>query len=159
MNLENSSENKIMAAKIKAVEDFTGRDFVITREFATPRKLVFPAWTWRKRLMQWFGPKSFTMSTAEMDFCPGGSFHHSICSPDGKEMWGKFVYREIIVPENCAGEFESRLNHARGCRRSFLKIAATGGNQIRTVVFGDKVASLRAKILSRAGGGEPAPPK
>ena len=75
------------------------REFVITRVFDAPRELVWQAWTERERLMQWFGPKGFTMSTAKMDFRPGGVFHYCLRSPDGKEMWGKFVYREIIAPE------------------------------------------------------------
>jgi uncharacterized protein YndB with AHSA1/START domain len=73
--------------------------FVITREFAAPRELVWQAWTERERLMKWFGPKGFTMLSAKMDFRPGGIFHYCLCAPDGKEMWGKFTYREIIAPE------------------------------------------------------------
>src|SRR5438445_232590 len=30
---------------------------------------------------------------------PGGLFHYCLRSPDGHDMWGKFVYREIIAPE------------------------------------------------------------
>ena len=26
-------------------------------------------------------------------------FHYSMKSPDGHEMWGRFVYREIVAPE------------------------------------------------------------
>lgn len=47
--------------------------------------------------MQWFGPAGVTIATAKMDFRPGGSFHYCMRTPDGKEMWGKFVYREIIA--------------------------------------------------------------
>jgi uncharacterized protein YndB with AHSA1/START domain len=60
---------------------------------------VFKVWTEREHLMQWFGPKGFTMSTAKMDLRPGGTFHFCLLSPDGKEMWGKFAYREIVSPE------------------------------------------------------------
>jgi uncharacterized protein YndB with AHSA1/START domain len=75
------------------------RPFVISRSFDAPRELVWKAWTERKRLMEWFGPKGFTMPAAKMEFWPGGTFHYCLCSPDGKEMWGKFTYREIIAPE------------------------------------------------------------
>jgi uncharacterized protein YndB with AHSA1/START domain len=37
-----------------------------------------------------------------MEFRPGGSFHYCLESLDGKEMWGKFVYREIVTPEKIA---------------------------------------------------------
>jgi uncharacterized protein YndB with AHSA1/START domain len=88
-----------MAAKTKSAEDFTGREFVITREFEAPRELVWKAWTERERLMQWFGPKGFVMPAAKMDFRPGGIFHFCLRSPDGKEMWGKWTFREIAAPE------------------------------------------------------------
>jgi uncharacterized protein YndB with AHSA1/START domain len=74
-------------------------EFVISREFDAPRDLVWKAWTERDRLMQWFGPKGFTMSTAKLDFRPGGIFHYCLRSPNGQDMWGKFVYREIIAPQ------------------------------------------------------------
>jgi uncharacterized protein YndB with AHSA1/START domain len=77
----------------------TSPPFVITRTFDAPRELVWKAWTERERLLEWFGPKGFTMSTAKLDFRPGGSFLYGLRSPDGKEMWGKFVYREIVAPE------------------------------------------------------------
>ncbi|HSY73884.1 MAG TPA: SRPBCC family protein [Dongiaceae bacterium] len=75
------------------------KPFVISREFTAPRELVWKAWTERERLMEWFGPKGFTMSAAKLDFRPGGIFHYAMHAPDGKEMWGKFVYREIVAPE------------------------------------------------------------
>jgi uncharacterized protein YndB with AHSA1/START domain len=48
--------------------------------------------------MQWFGPKGFTMSEAKLDFRPGGSFLYGLRAPDGKEIWGMFIYREIVPP-------------------------------------------------------------
>jgi uncharacterized protein YndB with AHSA1/START domain len=71
------------------------KEFIITRTVNAPRDLVWKAWTQRDRLMQWFGPKGFTMTTATLDFRPGGALHYCLVTPDGKEMWGKFVYREI----------------------------------------------------------------
>ena len=75
------------------------RPFVISRTFDAPRDLVWQAWTDRDRLMQWFGPKGFTMPVAKLDFRPGGSFHYCMQSAAGHQMWGKFAYREIVAPE------------------------------------------------------------
>src|SRR5205085_11589355 len=81
-------------------KDETGEgEFVISRTFNAPRDLVWKAWTEREQLMQWFGPKGFTMSVAKLDFRPGSSFQYCLHSADGKEMWGKFVYREIVPPQ------------------------------------------------------------
>ena len=88
-----------MAAKSKEATAPSDLEFVITRVFDAPRKLVWKAWTERERLMRWFGPKGFTMRAATLDFRPGGVFHYCLRSPDGQEIWGKFVYREIAAPE------------------------------------------------------------
>lgn len=73
--------------------------FVITRTFDAPRELVFKAWTDPAHLMKWFGPKGMTMPACTMDLRPGGVFHYCLRAPDGHEMWGKWVFREIVVPE------------------------------------------------------------
>ena len=87
------------ANKSNAAEVAADREISATRVFDAPRELVWKAWTERERLMQWFGPKGFVMPAAKLDFRPGGVFHYSLQSPDGLEMWGKFVYREIVAPE------------------------------------------------------------
>jgi uncharacterized protein YndB with AHSA1/START domain len=75
------------------------KDFVISRIVNAPRDLVWKAWTERDRIMQWFGPKGFTMTHAKLDLRPGGMLHYRLQTPDGKEMWGKFVYRDIEKPK------------------------------------------------------------
>ena len=35
----------------------------------------------------------------KIDLRAGGLGHYCLRAPDGKEMWGKFVYREIVKPE------------------------------------------------------------
>jgi uncharacterized protein YndB with AHSA1/START domain len=74
-------------------------EFVITRVFDAPRERVWKAWTEAERLKQWWGPKGFTVSHCTVDLRPGGVMHYCLRSPDGHDMWGKFVYREIVKPE------------------------------------------------------------
>ena len=79
---------------MKAVEPF-----VLERVFDAPRERVWAAWTEVERLKQWFSPKAFTVLAAKMDLRPGGSYHYGMRMPDGKEMWGKWIFREIKAPE------------------------------------------------------------
>jgi uncharacterized protein YndB with AHSA1/START domain len=74
-------------------------EFVITRVFDAPRDLVWRAWTDVEHLHQWFGPKGFTRCASKLDFRPGGIFHYSLKSPSGHEMWGKWVFKEIVPLE------------------------------------------------------------
>jgi uncharacterized protein YndB with AHSA1/START domain len=77
----------------------TGKELVITRVLDAPRELVWKAHSEAGRLMQWWGPKGFRMKVARLDFRPGGVFHYGLQTPGGQEMWGRFVYREIVAPE------------------------------------------------------------
>jgi uncharacterized protein YndB with AHSA1/START domain len=88
-----------MNAKNDAAATSSEQELVLTRVFDAPRELVFKAWTEPERLARWWGPKSFTMLVSKLDLRPGGVFHYCMRSPDGREMWGKFVYREIVAPE------------------------------------------------------------
>ena len=73
-------------------------EFVFTRVFGAPRKLVFKAWSEATRLAQWWGPKGSDIDIKKLEFRPGGIFHYSMSFGEQK-MWGKFVYREIVEPE------------------------------------------------------------
>jgi uncharacterized protein YndB with AHSA1/START domain len=72
--------------------------FVVSRTFDAPRELVFKAWTEAERLAQWWGPAGMAVSVQSLDLRPGGVFRYSMKSPQG-EMWGKFVYRDVVPPE------------------------------------------------------------
>src|SRR5438105_8999201 len=78
------------------------KEFVISRTFDAPLEKVWKAWTEREELMKWFSPKGFAMTTAKLDFRPGGTFHYCMRGADGKEMWGKFIYREIAPGQKIA---------------------------------------------------------
>ena len=75
------------------------KSFTITRELDAPRELVYKVWTDPEHLAKWWGPAGFTFVTSKLDLRPGGMFHYCMRSPDGQEMWGKFVYRDIVAPE------------------------------------------------------------
>jgi uncharacterized protein YndB with AHSA1/START domain len=87
-----------MTAESRSSET-SDREFVITRLFDAPRELVFKAWTEPDRLAHWWGPKGFTMLSCTLDLRPGGVFHYGMRSPEGHEMWGKWVFREVDAPE------------------------------------------------------------
>jgi len=75
------------------------RPFVIARAFDAPRDLVFRVWTQPEHLQQWFSPKGFTVLAAKMGLRPGGIYHYGMRTPDGKDIWGRWVIREIVAPE------------------------------------------------------------
>lgn len=74
-------------------------EFTLAREFAAPREKVFEAFSNLEALKHWWGPKGFQWISATLDFRPGGMFHYCMRSPQGADMWGRFIYREIAPPE------------------------------------------------------------
>jgi len=73
--------------------------FRIERLLDAPRERVWRAWTEVEQLVHWWGPKGFTVRHCTVDLRPGGKMHYCLRMPDGGEMWGRFVYREIVPPE------------------------------------------------------------
>lgn len=71
----------------------------LTRTYDAPRELVFRAFAEAERLAQWWGPVGFKIQVERLDFRPGGVFHYHMAHSDGFEMWGQFIYREIVEPE------------------------------------------------------------
>lgn len=74
------------------------KPFIISREFAAPRDLVWRVWTEREHFGRWFGPKGVTIDLAKFDLQPGGLTHYSMTTPDGNKLWGRAVYREVVPP-------------------------------------------------------------
>lgn len=77
----------------------TGTEFVIKRAFNAPLKRMWQAWTEPEQMAQWWGPKGFKAEIKTLDLKPGGLFHYRLVSPQGQEMWGRFVFREIVPEE------------------------------------------------------------
>ena len=75
------------------------KEFVLSRVLDAPRKLVWQCFTDPERMKEWWGPKGFKVLQAKMDLRPGGTYHYGMQAPDGKAMWGKFTYLEIVPPE------------------------------------------------------------
>ena len=76
-----------------------GQGFFVARDFDAPREMVFRSWTEPERLKRWWGPRGFTTPFCEIDLRPGGVFLFCMRSPEGRDSWGRGVFREIVVPE------------------------------------------------------------
>ncbi len=84
----------------------------ISREFEASRDLVFKVWTEPEHLARWWGPQDATVELSFFELKPGGMFHYLMKHPLFGEIWGKFIYREIIVPEKLV--FVSAFSDEKG---------------------------------------------
>jgi len=87
-------------------------EFVTYRVFNASVKKVWQAWTERDRLMQWFSPEGYLMVQAKLDLRPGGAFHYALRGSDGKDMWGKWLFREIVPEQKLV--LVSSFSNAKG---------------------------------------------
>jgi uncharacterized protein YndB with AHSA1/START domain len=110
--------------------------FTITRDFDAPRARVWNAWTDSKSMTQWFGPKGFTCRIAKLELRPGGVTHSYLKSPDGIEMWGKFVYREIDAPSRLVWVHSFADEHGNVVRHPFSVTWPL--TMLTTVIFVEK---------------------
>jgi uncharacterized protein YndB with AHSA1/START domain len=77
----------------------THAPFTLSRLLKAPRQLVWDVYSKPEHLVHWFGPKGSTMPHCELDFRPGGTFHYSMKTGEGMELWGKWLLRELVEPE------------------------------------------------------------
>lgn len=71
-------------------------EFVATRVFDAPQKLVWEAYTDPRHVPQWMlGPEGWTMPVCEIDLRPGGAWHFVWRREDGTEMEMRGEYREV----------------------------------------------------------------
>src|ERR1700677_2501807 len=57
------------------------------------------AWTSTEGVKNWMGPKGMSVVKMTNDLRPGGRQHYLLRTQDGKEMWGKWTFREVVRPE------------------------------------------------------------
>jgi uncharacterized glyoxalase superfamily protein PhnB/uncharacterized protein YndB with AHSA1/START domain len=86
--------------------------FVLSRTFDVSRDVLWQCFTDPARMQRWWGPKGVQVIAARMDLRPGGTYHYGMRMPDGGEMWGRFVYREIAAPERLV--FVNSFSDAHG---------------------------------------------
>lgn len=72
--------------------------FVINREFAAPKEVVFAMWTDPAHLAQWLPPKGFTMEFRKADIRTGGSSFYAMTNGEFT-MYGRAQYLEIQAPD------------------------------------------------------------
>lgn len=72
---------------------------VSSRLLAATRDEVFAACSDPAALASWWGPKGFTNTVHEFDFCPGGAWRFTMRGPDDMTYEMDKQFKEIVRPE------------------------------------------------------------
>lgn len=67
----------------------------IIRIFDAPPKAVWDAWTDPEQVVQWWGPRGFTLTTHDKDLRTGGHWHYTMHGPDGTDYPNRTQYLEV----------------------------------------------------------------
>jgi uncharacterized protein YndB with AHSA1/START domain len=87
------------AADKTATSTTPNRELVLNRIINAPREMVFKAWTDPELLKQWFAPRPWTTSQAQLDVRPGGANLIVMRDPQGNEFPNRGVYLEVVKNE------------------------------------------------------------
>ena len=123
MDATRTSEPIPMKTNPTTVERTSEREFVVTRSFDAPARLVFEAWTKPELFKRWWVPKSIGMSllSCDMDVRTGGTyrlvFDNGAAEPPA--FFGKYV--EVTPPSRLVWTNEEG-----------------GGQAVTTVTFEEK---------------------
>lgn len=120
------------------------KHFVIDRLLDAPRDLVWQAFTQEKHLLNWWGPKGFKVTYCKLDLRTGGLFHYCLAMPNGDDMWGKWVFRQIAAPERLV--FLSSFSDAQaGTARHVMK-EVWPLTLLTTISFAEEGAKTRVTV-------------
>lgn len=75
------------------------KPFRISREFKASHDLMWKLWTEKEYLEKWSGPKGTKLKQSTFDLKAGATNHYCMVTPDGNEMWGKQIFREVMKPD------------------------------------------------------------
>lgn len=79
---------------------------LITREFAASRELLFRAYTEPELLVQWLGPRQYTMTIDQFDLRNGGAWRYIHRAADGTEYAFHGVFHGTPAPAGIVQTFE-----------------------------------------------------
>ena len=71
-------------------------DLVLERVVDVSPDKVWAAWTEPKHIVNWFTPKPWQTTAAEVDLRPGGKFNSTFKSPDGQVIQNYGCFLEVV---------------------------------------------------------------
>ena len=136
-----------METRMQPTTETSEQELVIERTFDAPRKLVWEAWTQPERVRVWWGPKHFITPVYEIDLRVGGKFLLCMRSPEGQEIWGTGVYREIVPQERIVATDNFADAEGRVVPASYYGMKADYSQEmVYTVMFKEQGGKTRLTL-------------
>jgi uncharacterized protein YndB with AHSA1/START domain len=110
--VEKNEENFDRLEEELAAMQTPGGPFEISHLLDVSLEQAWEIWTDCKHLRHWWGPKGFKVAFCKMDLRPDGMFRYCLNGPDGIEIWGRFLFRDIVKPKRLV--FVSSFSDEKG---------------------------------------------
>ena len=128
-----------MTAAAKTVTNANARELVIDRLLDAPREKLFRIWTDPSTYAQWFCPKPWTVSKAELDVRPGGKSLIVMRGPEGQEFPNHGIFLEVVPNEKIVFT-DAFVDAWTPSERAFM---------VATVTFVDEGGKTRYRAVAR----------
>ena len=131
------------------------QEIVITREFDTPRELVFKVITDPNLIPQWWGPRYLSTEVDKMDVRSGGEWRYINRDAEGNAYAFHGTYHEVLAPERIIDTFEFEgLPETGHVSLETMKLEALSDGRTRLIVHSvfqsvfDRDATLQSGMES-----------
>jgi len=141
---------EINANKQTTVE-VKGPELIVNRIFNAPRELVWKAWTEPEHVVNWWGPKGFSIRTSEIDIRPGGIWRFIMKGPDGVEYPNKISFREIVKPERLVYTSSDDIEDDPGQFQTIVNFVEQDNKTILTMRLIFPSEEIREKVVKEYG--------
>lgn len=128
--------------------------FQIIRIYDAPIQAVWDAWTDLKQVVQWWGPRGFTLTSHSKDLRAGGHWEYTMHGPDGTDYPNLAKYHEVeplkkLVYDHGGTRDTPPLFHVTAL---FTDLKGKTRLDMTLTFSTDEVAREMKKFIKKAGG-------
>lgn len=138
-------------ANKKTTVEVEGPELIVNRVFNAPRELVWKAWTEPEHIVNWWGPKGFSITTSDINVRPGGIWRFMMKGPDGVDYPNKITFLEMVRPERLVYTSSDDIEDDPGQFQTIVTFAEKDNQTILKMRLIFPSAEVREKVVKEFG--------
>ena len=127
----------------------------LSRLYDAPLQSVWDAWTIPEEVVQWWGPRGFTLTTHSHDLRTGGHWHYTMHGPDGTDYENTTQYLDVVPRERMVYDHGGHRDRPPLFRVTALFTERDGRTQLdMSMAFATPEVATEMRGFIRKAGGE-----
>ncbi len=127
----------------------------LTRLYDAPLQSVWDAWTVPEEVVQWWGPRGFTLTHHSRDLRSGGHWHYTMHGPDGTDYENTTQYLEVVPRQRLVYDHGGHKDRPPLFRVTALFTEREGRTQLdMSMMLATPEAAAEMRSFIRKAGGE-----